>query len=57
MPPVTAVPPVAAMHEHVKQRAGQQQQEGKDAEDVRTVLRKKEKGGDQQEGHRDEPCL
>jgi len=35
------------MHEHVKQRAGQQQQEGKDAEGVRPVLGQKEKGGDQ----------
>ena len=57
MPPVTAVRPVAPMHEHVKQRAGHKQQEGKETEDVRPVFRKKEKGGDCQEGNGGEPHL
>lgn len=42
MSSVTAVPPVAAMHEHVQQRTGQQQQEGKETEGMHPVLREKE---------------
>jgi hypothetical protein len=54
---MTPVPAVAAMHEHVKQRAGQQQQEGQEAEEMRPVLGEEEKGGDQQEANRNEPRL
>lgn len=54
---MTAVTAMAAMHEHVKQRAGEQQQKGKGAERVRPVLREKEKRGDQQEGDRGQASL
>ena len=43
---VATVPAVAAVHENVHQRAGQQQQEGQRAEEVRTVLAQQEVRGD-----------
>ena len=46
---------MAAVHEHVKQKTGRQQEEGKDAEGMRPVLGEEEKGADQQEANRDEP--
>jgi phage gp16-like protein len=40
------------MHEHVQERAGEQEQEGQIAERVRAVFRQKQKGGDQDKADR-----
>jgi hypothetical protein len=59
MAAVTAMPAVAAMLavKHVKQRAGEQQQKGKDTEGMSSVLSEKEKRSDQQESDRDQAGL
>ena len=46
---------VAAVHEEVQQRAGEQQQVGERAVDVRRVLGHQEERGDGQEGHQRQP--
>ena len=46
---VPALPAMPAVHEHVHQRAGQQQQEGQGPEEVGSVFAEKKVGGDSAE--------
>lgn len=54
---VTAITPVAAVHEHVEERAGEQQQGPRQyPESMGAMLGEEEKGRDRREGKKSERC-